>query len=69
MLPGNGRRRIRSLLVRRAAGRVSLVSALLAPRARKRPALFDKNGERTDAPRLYLVHQSGIKRIPSPRTP
>lgn len=55
--------RIRSLLVRRAQGRVSLRKALAAPPAAGKKALFDRNGERTDAPRLYRVHGSGIRRI------
>lgn len=53
--------RIRSLLVRRAQGRVSLVKALAAPTGPNKKPLFDKHGERTDPPRLYRVHGSGIR--------
>ncbi|MFH2010557.1 MAG: ABC transporter substrate-binding protein [bacterium] len=55
--------RIRGLLVRKAWGRVSLVRALRAQRDAKARPIFDKNGERADAPRLYQVHPSGIRRI------
>jgi ABC-type branched-subunit amino acid transport system substrate-binding protein len=75
--------RIRSLLLRRAQGRVSLRKALSTPsgsgskpllKPLHKPLLkplvkplvkplFDKHGERTDPPRLYRVHGSGIRRI------
>lgn len=53
--------RIRSLLVSRAQGRVSLRMALAAPTGPLKKTLFDKSGERTDPPRLYRVHGSGIR--------
>lgn len=53
--------RIRSLLVRRAQGRVSLRKALAASTGPNKKPLFDKHGERTDPPRLYRVHGSGIR--------
>jgi ABC-type branched-subunit amino acid transport system substrate-binding protein len=53
--------RIRTLLVRRAQGRVSLVKALAASTGTHKKGLFDKHGERTDPPRLYRVHTSGIR--------
>jgi len=55
--------RVRSLLVRRAQGRVSLIKALAAPMGSGKKPLFDKHGERTDPPRLYRVHTSGIRLI------
>ncbi len=55
--------RIRSLLVRKAQGRVSLLKALAASTGPGKKSLFDKNGERSDAPRLYRVHGSGIRRF------
>jgi len=58
--------RIRSLLVRRAQGRVSLRQALSASMGPHKKPLFDKNGERADPPRLYRVHSSGI-RLLTPR--
>ncbi len=55
--------RIRSLLVRRAQGRVSLVKALAVSTGAHKKPLFNKQGERTDPPRLYRVHTSGIRLV------
>jgi hypothetical protein len=61
--------RVRSLLLRRAQGRVSLLKALAAPAGPGKKALFDKHGERTDPPRLYRVHASGIRLLAPGVTP
>ncbi|MDY0000675.1 MAG: ABC transporter substrate-binding protein [Polyangia bacterium] len=54
---------LRSLMVNRAKGRVSLRGALGAFRGQDHARIFDDQGERVDPPRLYHVKQGQISRL------
>lgn len=54
---------LRSLLVSRARGRVSLRAALARARGSDGSRMFDDQGERVDPPRLYKVRKGVIGRL------
>lgn len=60
---------LRSLMVSRARGRVSLRAALATARGPGGARIFDDQGDRVDPPRLYQVRRGVISRMALPRAP